>query len=202
MNNVIKPNAYSVFEEVLLNNDRLCFYFKFSLDQGITFAAKQQVDSKVTSIKGVSLINIFEWLGFNSLAYKLLESPKFTKRYKPNLNHVIGQKLCVLTLNSESHYMVFSEDGWHSYQSVSEHPFLQEEGIQKAIGDVMGKDFIANQEKHLLLVAQINNNFTQGVSEMRKFKQSLDEGKFSKPESNKENLLVIDINESTCSVLN
>lgn len=201
MSTITTAPKYAVFDEVTLNGDRLCFYFKFTLEQGIIYAAKQQIGTTVTSIKDTPLIRVFEWLGFSSLASELLQSPKFASRFKPQINNIIDNKLNVLTINGEAFYMVNNGDEWSAYKSVFEHPYLQELEIQTAISNILGRDFISKQNKQIELDEKINNHFQQSINDVRKFNQDLADGKFTKSEDSSEKNIITNINETTCSVI-
>lgn len=191
--------SYKVLDEVVLNNDRLCIYFKFDPLTGISYAAKQSVSGEISHTKTETLIKTIEWLGFGDLTLALFNSPKFLNRFKPVYTPIIKGELAVLNLQSEYHYLVNENGIWTAYESVNDCPFTQNEQTQRTINSVMGRNFVENLEKELEVKTNISKNFSEGISQMRKFNSDIAEGKFNKSETNR-SLAVVDINDATCSV--
>lgn len=193
--------AYKVFDEVTVGTDRLCIYFDFHASLGIKFAIKQSCNGIITQIKDQTLVSAIAWTGFNKLCLELLKSPKFSGRYKPNLTTIIDNELAILNIQSRNYFLVCEMDNWHAYESTTEHAYLQRDDVDHAIKAIMGINFIETHEKFIKDEREMSENFKSSISDFRKFNQDLIDGKLKDSTVEPNEIVVVDINESTCSVV-
>lgn len=192
---------YIALDDVVHNEDRLCIYCKLDLNVGATYAAKKQVNGQITSLKCETLIEAITWVGFGELGQALFNSPKFVKKFKAKFDQIVNDKLIILRLNGSSFYLVNDQDTWSKYSSIKELPYLESPEIQQAISNVMGQNFVQDQENFISQEAELSANLKGTLAEMRKLNKDIAEGNIQSTATASEELRVVDINESACSIV-
>lgn len=177
--------SYIVIDDVKVNDDRLCFYFRFDIESGIGFAAKKQVNNEVSNIKSDEINDVIAWIGFDSkFSGALFKSERFSRKYKVNPHMIIEGQMLVNKLNGLYTYFIKENDQWIWLESIEDVKPKFQFDIEERISAVMGKDFINQHEAALKQAKELDQSFKDSLSTMRKLNKEISKIKNSPSQTN------------------
>lgn len=192
--------SYKVVDDVKVNDERLCFYVRFDLENGIGFAAKKQANNEITNIKSKEINDVVAWIGFNSeLSNALFKSERFSRKYKVNPQVIIQDQLLVNKLNGLYTYFIKRNDEWSWLESIEDIKPKFQFDIEERISAVMGKDFIRHHEAALKQAKELDQSFKDSLLTMRKLNKEISKKKDS-PAQEDSIEIARDVNDFVCSV--
>lgn len=136
--------SYLTVDDVLdINNDRVCFYFGFNA-KNVSFAAKKSESGITSHFKSENFLDVFVWLGFNTLSKALYSSAKFKKKYRLSLKAIVPDKLLVGTINDKPIFFFTAEDqeAWAWTENIADLTPGFGENIESLITQVLGSDYL------------------------------------------------------------
>lgn len=138
---------FTAIDDVSFNQDRVVFYFGFNSGQ-IEFAAKQKLKGEISHVKSNTYQEVIAWLGFTPLAFALIESDKFKKKYNVNLKK-INEHLFSGEINKNAVFFFKQSDLWFWSETMSDlYPIFGTE-IETEIKESCGKSFIIEYYEQL-----------------------------------------------------
>lgn len=192
--------CYTVIDDVTVNKNRICFYFKFDIASGIGFAAKKQIDNQISNIKSNDINDVIAWIGFdNELSQALFNSQRFGRKYRIQTSMIIEDKLLLNKLNGVYTYFVKENGQWTWLESIEDVVSKFDFDVQGHISSIMGKNFIAQHEAELKKSKQLDASFKESLSSMRKLNKEISEIKDA-PAQNSDIENAKDVNDVVSSV--
>lgn len=159
--------AFIVIDDVTSGSNRVCFYFAFTPEYKSLFAAKSDINGEITSVKSENLQDVIAWVGFGELGNALFTSPKFSKKYRPNIYEVVEQKLFVASLNGNYAFYFISGDKFTWTDNSADLKPMFGEDIEQRIDAQISPNFCEKFQKELEQQKKLDASFKECAKDIK-----------------------------------